>query len=241
MNSLKQKNKLAVKYNSIRIPGTDKIIEFEQKGLPVSQEALFLLDFIKQEKISPAIGAADLGCGSGLLTLGLGQLFDEIPVTGYEIQKELAQTAQRNIDHHNLSNRLKIVCGDIRDKHSRPEDQTCDLVICNPPFRKIDTGKVSPNKLIRQANHEFAGNLNDFIKAASISLVHKGFLAVVMIPERFSELIFLMEKRKVPPFIIKWIHHKTVSPANAVLVIGRKGTQSCMSVSPPLIVEAHDT
>ncbi|MCD4653757.1 methyltransferase [bacterium] len=212
-------------------------MKFEQKGLPVSQEALFLLDFVFNTGVSPVIAAADLGCGSGMLMLGLGVFYPDLEVTGYEIQEELVETARRNIARNSLTDRLKIVYGDIRDKQFRPLDQSCDLVVSNPPFRKIATGKMSTDDLKRHANHEQNGDLDDFVRSGSISLVHRGILAIVVLPERFPELTIIMEQRKVPAFAVRWVHHSKSSPANTVLVLGKKGGHGGLKVFSPLFVK----
>ncbi|HPQ40809.1 MAG TPA: methyltransferase, partial [bacterium] len=221
---------------TIRIPGTDTHLQMKQKGLPVNQEALFLMEFLHETNIRPRRAAADLGCGSGLLTVALALLYPGIPVTGYEIQHALCDTARENVYLNGMDARVEVVPGDIRKPEDRPGDLTCDLVVMNPPFRTVGSGRVSPDSLRRSANHELCGTLEDFVTAASIALVHKGVLATVMLPERFPELLQRMHARKIPAFAARWIHHRMDLPANAVLILGRKGGRGGFTVYPPRLV-----
>ncbi|MBN1295742.1 methyltransferase [bacterium] len=217
----------------IHLPTVEEPILFEQRGLPVSQEALFLLKFLVQARVSPDHAAADLGCGSGLLTVGLARLFPSIRVYGVELQPELVSVAEDNARRNGLMSRIAIIQGDIRQPESRPPDNACDLVVMNPPFRRTASGKLSPDVLRRHANHEMAGTLEDFIRVASICLSHHGRMAMVMVPERLPDTLQMMTERHVPAAVIQWIHHTPQLPANAVLILGCKGGRGGLTVLPP--------
>lgn len=220
-------------FDRIRIPGTDKTLLFRQSGLKAGQESLYLLRMLSRLDRS-FVQAADLGCGSGLLTIGLAALFPAMTVKGFEIQDSLAAAARENSLMNAFSHRVSIVTGDIRDKSNRPRDNSFDLVVMNPPFRKLRTGKMSSRTSIRLSNHEHHGGLSDFVKAASVLLKHRGLLAIVMLPERLSELLRLMDERQVAAFRLQMIHHRDDSNANACMVLGRKGGKSALSVLPPV-------
>ena len=223
--------------HQIKVPGTNTLLKFLQKGLPVSQEALFLLEFINVTGFSPRKEAIDIGCGSGVLSAGLATLFPEITVRGYELQQELVDTARFNCAENNLSHRVEIIHGDVRDKIIRPTQHCCDFVITNPPFRRQDSGRISPDKLKQSANHELAASLEEFIYIGAVALSHKGFMGMVMIPERLSETMMLMDKYRVPSIAVQWIHHTRNAPASAFLVIGRKGGRGGMKVLSPVFVK----
>ncbi|MBN1879506.1 methyltransferase [bacterium] len=217
----------------IGIPGTERILQIEQSGLKVTQESLYLLKFIADLN-QDFRSAGDLGCGSGFLSIGLASLFAEVRITGYEIQEKLVSAAQRNVERNGFQDRISIIWGDIRNAATRRPDGSHDVVVINPPFRKLHTGKMSTKDDIRMSNHEVHGELSEFIRVGSILLKHRGILAVVMMPQRLTELLTLMDVRQVPAFRLQMIHHPRDAIANACLVIGRKGGASDLSVFPPL-------
>lgn len=227
-------NKVSI--DSIAIPGTGATISIDQKGLRVSQESLYLLRFVGQMNLN-AESACVPGCGSGLLVMGLAAMYPETKVTGIELQGMLVEKALTNAQLNGFENRITILAGDIRYPKNRSPDQSHDLIVMNPPFRKLMTGKTSPDSARRYSNHEHHGTLEDFVRIASIMLVHKGILACVMLPERLGELLQFMDTRNVPAFLIQAIHHTPSSPANAVLIAGRKGCHSPLSIKPPCFAE----
>lgn len=223
--------------DTITIPGTTRSFQIKQAGLHVTQESLYLLQFVKKLGIEFA-NARVLGCGTGLLPIGLATLFPNLNVSAVEIQKPLAETARNNCKLNNVSDRISVVTGDIRHKTVRSPDQSRDLIVMNPPFRKINTGKTSPDDQLRVSSHECYGTLEDFIRTASIELAYKGVIAIVMLPERLSELLTLMDKRQVSAFKIQMLHHRPDTAANAVMAAGRKNCQMTLSVEPPIFIES---
>jgi tRNA1Val (adenine37-N6)-methyltransferase len=223
--------------DTITIPGSNTSFQIQQAGLHVTQESLYLLQFVSQMG-NNFNNARVPGCGTGLLPIGLAMLFPSLNISAVEIQESLANTAVNNCKINNVSDRISIVTGDIRHKKIRSPDQNRDLIVMNPPFRKINTGKTSPNDLLRVSSHEYYGTLEDFIRIASIELAYKGVIALVMLPERLAELLAVMEKRQIPAFKIQMLHHYIDSSANAVLVAGRKNCQMTLTIAPPIFIES---
>lgn len=222
--------------DKITLPDTDTVILINQKGIRVSQESLFLLRFV--DSLNLKIGSACVpGCGSGLLAIGLAALNSESHITGIELQKDLADKAIDNVLLNKFEGRITIRTGDIRDQHVERPDQKFDLVVMNPPFRKLKTGEMSPDLTRRYSNHEHHGTLEDFIRAASILLKHKGVVALVMLPERLGELLHYMEKRNISAYLIQAVHHTPTSAANAVLIAGRKGCRSPLTILPAYLAK----
>ncbi len=216
--------------DKITLLDTETVIFIDQKGLRVSQESLYLLRFVNSLNLK--IGTACVpGCGSGLLVIGLAALNPMSQITGIELQKDLAETALENARLNAFDERIMIHIGDIRDQFVF--DPMFDLVVMNPPFRKLRTGKMSPDLSRRYSNHEHHGTLGDFITTASNMLKHKGVVALVMLPERLGEVFHYMEKRKVSAFLLQPIHHTHSSTANAILIAGRKGCRTPLSILPP--------
>lgn len=73
---------------------------------------------------------ADLGCGSGKLSLACLYL-GAAHVTGIDIDSTVIKLAQANSKLFNLQNRVSWVCGDIEILQTTSH---FDMVIMNPPF-----------------------------------------------------------------------------------------------------------
>ncbi len=180
----------------------------------------------------------DLGSGAGLLALILGALNPVSRVTGVELQQELVQTAESNAKFNQMENRVSFTWGDLRDQNVLPGHYSQDLVIANPPFRKIRSGKVSPRAEISRSCHEITATLSDYVFAAALILKHNGCFACVTLPERFIELSNLMMARKLTPTDVQFVHHFPDHPANAVLILARKNGRAGLRIYPPKIVRS---
>lgn len=80
----------------------------------------------------------DLGCGTGILSLGAG-LLDAEEVHGYDIDEDSIEVAKNFAKKWNLSGRVSFHKKDIKNLRSK-----CDTVIMNPPFGSQTKGADLP-------------------------------------------------------------------------------------------------
>lgn len=224
--------------NQITIHNLQKPLTIEAKNFPVSQETLFLIDFVISN-IDQYKRAVDLGTGTGLIALAIGANRPESNILGIDIQSELIATAQNNCIRNKLKKTVNFKCADLKNPDNLPPHNSVDLVVANPPFRKLKSGKISPSSEISRSCHEMSAELKDYIYAASLMLRHHGYFAVVMLPDRFLELTTLMQTRHIEPCVTRFVHHFDHHSANAVLMIGRKNGNPSLTILPPLIVKAE--
>ncbi|MBN1354780.1 methyltransferase [bacterium] len=178
----------------------------------------------------------DLGCGVGIVALALAANHPGRRMLGVDIQPGLIETAIENARRNELEHAVTFNCGDLRDPEVLPEPGSIDLVAANPPFRKLDTGKISPVKERSIACHETSASLSDYIRSSASILRHKGYLALTILPERLAELIDLMNRNSIRPTLIRFIHHRSDLPANGALVLGRRNGKAGLRILSPLIV-----
>jgi len=221
--------------NKISIPQLQRPLLIETKDFPVSQEALFLLDFTFTHTGNYS-NAVDLGSGTGLLALSLGAYRQTGTIIGIEIQSELVDIAKKNCILNNLTKTVAFKCSNLKNHDELPSHNSQDLVIANPPFRKLNTGKTSPSSEVSQACHEMSAKLTDYVYAASLILRHHGYFASVILPERLLELTAIMQSRRIEPCLVRFIHHCVSYPASAALVLGRKNGNVYLKVLPSLFV-----
>lgn len=72
----------------------------------------------------------DIGCGTGILSLMAAQRTDCL-ITAIEIDADAAAQAACNVQASKWSNRIEVVCGDIRTYSPQEPFQA---IICNPPY-----------------------------------------------------------------------------------------------------------
>ncbi|MBW2642213.1 MAG: methyltransferase [Deltaproteobacteria bacterium] len=95
---------------------------------------------------SPDDTVLDLGTGCGIIPLILAYRHPKIIIYGVEVQKELADIATLNIAENGMEDRITIHCKDLK---RLKQDMTCgpvDLVVTNPPYMKVASGRLNPNQ-----------------------------------------------------------------------------------------------
>lgn len=204
-----------------------------RKGYRFSLDPVLLARFVavrEQERV------IDLGTGSGVIPLLLARLFAVRQVVGIELQSEQVQRAQQNVELNGLRGAVQILAGDIRQIRELSPAAQADLVVSNPPYRRLHTGRLAPNGERAAARHELAGGLEDFVRAAGWLLKNGGRFALIYLAERLPELLGRMSASDIEPKRLRMIHPRQGEAAKMVLVEGRKMGRPGLTVEPPLFV-----
>jgi tRNA1Val (adenine37-N6)-methyltransferase len=206
-------------------------------GYRFSLDALLLVYFVT---VKTGARIVDLGTGNGVIPLALATLYPSIEVTGIELQPRMVERARRNITQNELQSRIKIVHGDVRNPNQIAGGGDFDAAVCNPPYRKSTSGRLSVNHERQMARHEIAGALEEFVRAAALLLRAKGSLAMVYPAVRSVDLLTAMRHAGIEPKRLRIVHSFRGAKASLVLVEGIKGGRSGLGVLPPLIVYRAD-
>jgi len=204
-----------------------------RSGYRFSLDALLLAHFVTLKARERAI---DLGTGNGVIPLILARLHNNVAITAVEIQPAMAERAARNVRLNQLEDQIHIRLGDIREADAIAPAARFDVAICNPPYRRAASGRISPNDEKRIARHESRGVLGDFLRAADFFLRPRGRMAVVYLSERAVDLFSAMRAARLEPKRVRMVHSFIDADASLILVEGMKGGRSGVKILPPLIV-----
>jgi len=206
-------------------------------GYRFSLDALLLAHFVT---VKSGARIVDLGTGNGVISLALAMLYPSIEVTGIELQASMVERARRNIAQNRLEGRIKIAHGDVRSPDQIAGGGVFDAAICNPPYRKSSSGRLSANRERQMARHEIAGGLAEFLGAGSFLLRANGRMAMVYGAVRSVDLLTAMRHAGLEPKRLRFVHSFAGAKASLVLVEATKGGRSALEVLPPLIVYQRD-
>jgi tRNA1Val (adenine37-N6)-methyltransferase len=206
------------------------------RGYRFSIDSVLLADFS-----APYCGGSvlDLGTGSGVVLLLLAGRCETLRRgVGVEIQPALWEFASRNIEENGFGGRLSVVLGDFRDDIPALAPRSFDLVVSNPPYRKIGEGRRNPDPRKEIAHHEVACTMADVYAAAGRHLSPRGRIAIVSPAPRLPEIFSLGLAAGLRPETIRFVHPYAGTPANRVLVAGSRGKAQEPAILPPLVVHS---
>ncbi len=213
--------------------GRLKLIQ-SKDGYRFSIDAILLAQFVT---IRQGDVVVDLGTGCGviplilLLTKLVGYAF------GLEIQEELAGQAARNILLNGFDDKMRVVLGDI--KNPPIAEESADVVICNPPYRQVKSGRINPDPRRAIARHEIMVSIDDILHAARSILRKKGRLAVIYSSVRLADILARMRRFNLEPKKIQIIYPDLNSGAKLVLVEAILGGRPGLKISPPIVGQGN--
>ncbi len=204
-------------------------------GYRFSVDSLLLFNFITLQRIERI---ADLGAGSGIIGLLLAKKYDKSTVNLFEIQRILYEFAKKNVELNSLQDRIKVFFEDIRQiPQIHPSFKASfDVVVSNPPFRKVRSGRLNPDEEKAIARHEIAIDLSGLIHTADFLLKHKGRIFLIHHPSRLSELVVELRKKGIEIKRLQFVHSSISTEAKMVLVDGVKGGRTGTRVEKPFFI-----
>ncbi len=179
----------------------------------------------------------DLGTGTGIIALLLAAKTKAKHIDGLEIQNDVAEMAKRSVIYNSLTDKVNIINGDIVGYKS---DKKYDVVVCNPPYKKHQTGLVNKNEKLLISRHEVLCQLKDVVKTASALLKSNGRFSIIHRPERLADIICDMREYKIEPKRIRYIHSVAGKIPAMVMIEGIKGAKPYIKTEPPLIIYNND-
>lgn len=207
-----------------------KVLQKKQ-GFRFSLDAVLLAHFAA---LKNGWRVCDLGCGSGIIALLLASRAETLTIDGIELQAELADMAARSVLLNGVPS-IHIHQADLRALPAVWRDRY-DLVVCNPPYFPVGSGKQSPLPQIALARHELACTLEEVLAASTRLLRSGGRLAIVHRPNRLPELLTGCAAHHLAPRRLRLVYPNSHSAADLVLLEAVKGAQSDLHIQAPLII-----
>jgi tRNA1Val (adenine37-N6)-methyltransferase len=212
--------------------GRLKVLQKKQ-GYRFSIDALLLANFANP---GPDDRIIDLGTGCGIVPLILIFRKKAKRITGVEVQPSLAELARRNAALNRFSSRFQVWEEDLRYLDPRIKRGSFDLVLTNPPYRKIGSGRVNPQTERAVARHEIQTTQEEVLRAAHYLLKDKGRLVLVYPASRTIDLMRGLSKFHLEPKGLQFVHSHEKDEARLVLVEALKEGHAQVKILPPFFL-----
>ena len=203
-------------------------------GLTYGTDALLLAGYLRTK---PTDRAAELGGGSGIISL-LALARDKVAsVDCIEVQEEYADLIRRNALLNHMDDRLHAIHADLRDvAQSGGERGGYDAVFSNPPYMTDTSGAGNTLPAKNAARHECHGGIFDFTAAATRLLRYGGRFFCVFRPDRMAELFDACTAAKLAPKRMTLVHPHPDAAPNLLLLEATAGGHSGMRLTRPLFI-----
>lgn len=201
-----------------------------KRGYRFSVDAILLAHFITPR---PGEKILDLGAGCGVISLILKYRQPQAVITALELQPKLAALIRRNIEANGFHEGFSVIEGDCRRIREYVAAGNFDRVLCNPPYRKRNSGRVNPGREEVQARHEMSLDARAVLRACSSALKTRGRVALVYPAARLAGLLAGMKEAGLEPKRLQIVHSYPGSAGRLVLVEGVKGGGEELAILPP--------
>ena len=222
----------------------ERIDDLDYKGMKIIQkndgfcfgmDSVLIANFAKVLKKDSII--ADLGTGTGIISILMAAKNEKVDkIYGFDIQPDMIEMASRSVQMNELDDKVILENLDIVGMSSKKYKKFFDVIVTNPPYKKISTGLVNDNEKKLISRHEVKCTLEDIIYESSKILKDNAVFYMVHRPERLVSIMELMRKNKIEPKEIQLVYPHINDKANLVLVKGVKCGKPQLEILEPLIV-----
>ena len=219
----------------------------QNKGSGYGVDAVLLAAFAAGETGAKGLPArpakplriADLGTGCGVAAFILHHKLGGAVMTGYDINPNAIDRAERACLMNGLSGDIDFVCTDIKAIEA---SAAFDAVITNPPyFRRTpdEPGAADPDERY-VARHETTADISDFAAVSAGLLRAGGHLYMVHRPDRLADIITEMRAAGIEPKELQFVVPKEGRAANIVLIHSVKGAGAELRMLPQIAVHTAE-
>ena len=154
----------------VKINDYERVDDLHRNGYLIIQDpkrfcfgadAVILSGFAQVKKGEKVI---DLGTGTGIIPILLEAKTDGDSFIGLEIQPESAEMAERSVRLNGIQNKVKIVCGDIKDSAKLFKAGIFDVLTVNPPYMNSNGGLKNNYGPKAIARHEILCTIDDVVE-----------------------------------------------------------------------------
>lgn len=167
----------------------------------------------------------EIGTNNAALSIFLAQRDPDLKIDALELQPAAIELARHNLQINQLTHQINLIQEDFNNYwpyHNQTQRPKYDAIVCNPPFYRLATKfKQNINLALLQATHEVSLTLEQIIKGASKIIEQKGYLALIIPPERLVDCVVLMRQCGFEPKRIRMIHPRMHQKAILVFIEAR--------------------
>ena len=202
------------------LESVNKKMIIDENGLKITQDAILLSEFIKKYfntkyKNKEKKTILEIGAGQGIITLLLSKIEIFEKIFAVEIQKDIFKILKKNIKINNLEEKITSINEDIKTIKGE-----YDFIFSNPPYKKINSGKLSENEAEQISKYEILLTLEELFYEIKRLLKNYGEFFVIVPDDRLNDVFRYIYANNMNILSIEINKYKKL---NLVIVHGKKG------------------
>ena len=202
------------------LESVNKKMIINENGLKITQDAILLSEFIKKYfntkyKNKEKKTILEIGAGQGIITLLLSKIEIFEKIFAVEIQKDIFEILKKNIKINNLEEKITSINEDIKTIKGE-----YDFIFSNPPYKKINSGKLPKNEAEQISKYEILLTLEELFYEIKRLLKNYGEFFVIVPDDRLNDVFRYIYANNMNILSIEINKYKKL---NLVIVHGKKG------------------
>lgn len=202
------------------LESVNKKMIIDENGLKITQDAILLSEFIKKYfntkyKNKEKKTILEIGAGQGIMTLLLSKIEIFEKIFAVEIQKDIFEILKKNIKINNLEEKITSINEDIKTIKGE-----YDFIFSNPPYKKINSGKLPKNEAEQISKYEILLTLEELFYEIKRLLKNYGEFFVIVPDDRLNNVFRYIYANNMNILSIEINKYKKL---NLVIVHGKKG------------------
>ena len=202
------------------LESVNKKMIIDENGLKITQDAILLSEFIKKYfntkyKNKEKKTILEIGAGQGIITLLLSKIEIFEKIFAVEIQKDIFEILKKNIKINNLEEKITSINEDIKTIKGE-----YDFIFSNPPYKKINSGKLPENEVEQISKYEILLTLEELFYEIKRLLKNYGEFFVIVPNDRLNDVFRYIYANNMNILSIEINKYKKL---NLVIVHGKKG------------------
>ena len=202
------------------LESVNKKMIIDENGLKITQDAILLSEFIKKYfntkyKNKEKKTILEIGAGQGIITLLLSKIEIFEKIFAVEIQKDIFEIFKKNIKINNLEEKITSINEDIKTIKGE-----YDFIFSNPPYKKINSGKLPENEVEQISKYEILLTLEELFYEIKRLLKNYGEFFVIVPDDRLNDVFRYIYANNMNILSIEINKYKKL---NLVIVHGKKG------------------
>ena len=206
------------------LESVNKKMVVKEKGLKITDDAILLSKFIKRYLDTNYKNAREkktfleIGAGQGVISLLLSETAIVLKIFAVEIQEEIFKILKKNVEINKLNDKIIPI-----NKNIKSIEGEYDFIFSNPPYKKINSGKMPRNEAERVSKYEVLLTLEELILEIKRLLKNHGEFFVIVPNDRLNDVFKNIYVNKMNILSIDINKYKKM---DLVVVHGKKGGKS---------------